>query len=222
MKENRATFCLNNRNTLCFAAEIRHLEVQGLCIRETLLVVPVLMCTKALFHFENFPFSDCLQLGGCLDQRKALSFSPGAPGSLHHMYPTANTTQHSQRHNAQRMWQQTLPKQLETGSSPSHPSAATWLTVPLSLGVGSEVTRNWEIQEKLHVSELLLPGAWRAALVGVLLFNTNTSSPSSKIQHRDENQSSVGSHREVAPCRVKAATRTPRRGQGTGRARGQR
>lgn len=35
MKENRATFCLNNQSTLCFAAEIRHLKVQGLCIRET-------------------------------------------------------------------------------------------------------------------------------------------------------------------------------------------
>lgn len=213
MKENRATFCLNNQNTLCFAAEIRHLEVQGLCIRETLLVVPVLMCTKALFHFENFPFSDCLQLGGCLDQRKALSFSPGAPGSLHHMYPTANTTQHSQRHNAQRMWQQTLPKQLETGSSPSHPSAATWLTVPLSLGVGSEVTRNWEIQEKLHVSELLLPGAWRAAL---LLFSSKQNSTKRWEPERRWKPQRGGT------LQSEGSNRTSRRGQGTGRARGQR
>lgn len=63
MWNKTASFCLNKQNTLCFAAEIRHLEVQGLCIRETLLAIPVFMYTKALFHFENFPFSDCLQLG---------------------------------------------------------------------------------------------------------------------------------------------------------------
>lgn len=137
---------------------------------------------KSFISLWKFPLFRLLAAGCLSGSKESPSLLPWhleLQVALHHMHPIANTTQHTQCHNAQRMWQQILPKQLGTESSTIHHSTATWLTVSLPLGTGGEVTNKeslqqwWEVKEKLHVSELLLPAAQRQAL---LLFSSKQNS----------------------------------------------